>query len=71
MPVLPRYIQIPKEHGPKIMWDSQVAEHFKNGRRHVVLYPTLKSLKVRLEEVRKLSIHLGAGPGLDHFYSVL
>ncbi|OWK01466.1 hypothetical protein Celaphus_00018725 [Cervus elaphus hippelaphus] len=67
----PEYIQIPKEHGPHIMWDSQVAEHFKNGRRHVALYPLLKSLQVRLEKVRKLGIHLGAGPELDHFYNVL
>nr|CAI9701991.1 unnamed protein product [Rangifer tarandus platyrhynchus] len=63
-------IQNPKEYGPHIMWDSQVAEHFKNGRRHFALYPLLKSLQVRLGQVRKLGIHLGAGPELDHFYNV-
>ncbi|XP_077901388.1 chitinase domain-containing protein 1 isoform X1 [Ictidomys tridecemlineatus] len=104
-----RYIQTLKDHRPRMVWDSQAAEHFfeykkclsltlrvweiqphslgwsqgggqfllscrNRGGRHVVFYPTLKSLQVRLELARELGVGVSIwelGQGLDYFYDLL
>jgi chitinase domain-containing protein 1 len=72
------FVEILKEKKSEIMWDENAKEHYfhyqdKNNQRHTVYYPSLKSIKERLDFAEKHNLGVAIwelGQGLDYFFDL-
>ncbi|KAI1279583.1 Chitinase domain-containing protein 1 [Halotydeus destructor] len=71
------YVKILESKKPKLLWDENSAEHYfeyKDGiGRNRVFYPTLMSIKRRVDALAGLGVSISIweiGQGLDYFYDL-
>ncbi|KAL2468863.1 Glycosyl hydrolase superfamily protein [Forsythia ovata] len=73
------YLSLLERHKPALRWEENSAEHFfvyadNQNVEHVVFYPSLKSIAVRLEEALSWGAGIAIweiGQGLDYFFDML
>lgn len=73
------YLALLEKHRPALEWDKNSGEHLffytaDKDIKHVVFYPSLKSISLRLEEARSWGCGISIweiGQGLDYFFDLL
>ncbi|XP_020575403.1 chitinase domain-containing protein 1 isoform X3 [Phalaenopsis equestris] len=72
------YLSLLEKYRPVLHWDEKSAEHYfiysQDNLHHAVFYPSLKSIRMRLDEARAWGAGLSLweiGQGLDYFYELL
>ncbi|KAJ0499822.1 putative glycoside hydrolase family 18, catalytic domain, glycoside hydrolase superfamily [Helianthus annuus] len=73
------YLSLLEKHKPELKWDKKSGEHFflystDGNDQHVVFYPSLLSIEMRLDEARSWGAGISIweiGQGLDYFFNLL
>ncbi|XP_071685727.1 uncharacterized protein [Rutidosis leptorrhynchoides] len=74
------YVSLLEKHKPQLQWDKKSAEHYfvytdeNQHVKHVVFYPSLLSIAMRLDEARSWGAGISIweiGQGLDYFFGLL
>ncbi|XP_015577356.1 chitinase domain-containing protein 1 [Ricinus communis] len=73
------YLSLLEKHKPKLQWEKNSGEHFflyvdDEDTKHLVFYPSLMSLSLRLDEARLWGTGVSIweiGQGLDYFFDLL
>jgi len=73
-----QYVTLLEKYKPEIHWDEEFDEHlfiYENVKeKHVVFYPTLKSISIRLDEAKQARAGISIweiGQGLEYFFDLL
>lgn len=73
-----QYVTLLRKHRPAIIWDKEAKEHFfeylDGKKKHVVYFPSLKSLALRIEEANNWGVGISIweiGQGLEYFFDLL
>lgn len=71
------YVSLLRKHKPTLLWDEKAKEHYfeyLDGKKHLVYYPSLRSLALRLELASKWGTGISIweiGQGLEYFFDLL
>ncbi|XP_042032552.1 uncharacterized protein LOC121779308 [Salvia splendens] len=73
------YVSLLEQHRPQLQWEKNSEEHFflyidNQDVKHVVFYPTLKSIATRLQEAASWGAGISIweiGQGLEYFFDIL
>ena len=70
------YLSLLEKHKPQLKWEKKSGEHFffyTDENQHVVFYPSLLSIAMRLDEARSWGAGISIweiGQGLDYFFDL-